>query len=76
MARLLAVGLVAFEIVDGGAHRLPGLLLGTDRVHGVTDHQQRLERHHGFVVFGVVADQHQDLLRSHRSHSSSVGSTA
>ncbi|MNG07587.1 hypothetical protein D3C84_908960 [compost metagenome] len=62
---LLTVGLVAFEIVDGGAHRLAGALARADRMHAVAHHLQGLERHHHFVVFDVVADQHQNLFRSH-----------
>ena len=63
--RLLAVGLVALEIVNGGAYRLAGYLVRANRMHGMADHLQRLERHHGFVVLGVVADQHENLLGSH-----------
>ena len=73
VARLLTVGLVAFEIVDGGAHALPGPLVRTHRMHLVAHHLQGLERDHGFVVFGIVADQHQDLLRSHHAHSFGQG---
>ncbi|KAA0996673.1 hypothetical protein FQ192_02590 [Pseudomonas sp. ANT_J12] len=36
----------------------------------MADHQQRLERHHHFVVFDVIADQHQDFLGSHGKDSS------
>src|SRR5262249_9170344 len=35
MAGLLAVGLVAFEIVDGGPHGLASPLLGADRVNRI-----------------------------------------
>jgi hypothetical protein len=65
VARLLAVGLVAFEIVHGGAHLFAGLLAGTHGVHRMADHQQGLERHHGFVVLGKVTGEHQDLLGCH-----------
>lgn len=62
VAALFAVGLRALEVVDGGGDALAGLLAGANRVHRVAHRQQRLERHHGFVVFGVVADQHQQSL--------------
>lgn len=65
MARLFAIGLVALEVVDRRTHGLPGALVGAHRMHVVTDHQQGLERHHHFVVFDVVANQHQDLFRGH-----------
>ena len=64
MAGLFGVGLVAFEVVDGGAYVLAGLLVGTDGVDGVADHLKRLEGDHDFVVFDVVADQHEEYLRS------------
>ena len=60
-----AVGLVAFEVVDGGAHRFAGLFARAGGMDGVADHQQGLEGHHGFVVFGVVTGQHQDFAGSH-----------
>ena len=65
VARLFAVGLVALEVVDGGANLLAGLLVGADRVHAMADHQQRLERHHRLVVLDEIADEHQDFLRGH-----------
>ncbi|MDT4865740.1 hypothetical protein FQZ97_1005630 [compost metagenome] len=65
MPGFFAIGLVAFEIVDGGAHGLPGDFIRAYRMHGMTDHLQGLERHHHFVVFDVVADQHQNLFRGH-----------
>jgi hypothetical protein len=58
----LAVGLVAFEVMDRGAHGLAGGLVRAHGVHGVTDHLQGLERHHHFVVFDVIADQHQNFF--------------
>ena len=62
VAALLAVRLVAFKIVDRGAHNIARALLRTDGVHRVAHHQQRLERHHHFVIFDVIADQHQEFL--------------
>ncbi len=65
MTGLLAVGLVPLEIMDRSAHGLSRGLARAYRMHLVTDHLQRLERHHHFVVFDVIANQHQDLFRSH-----------
>ncbi|MPM79682.1 hypothetical protein SDC9_126721 [bioreactor metagenome] len=65
MTGLFAVGLVAFEIVHRRADLIAGLLAGTGGVHGVPQHQQGLEGHHGFVIFGVVTGQHQNFLGSH-----------
>src|SRR5690606_23990924 len=59
---LFAVGLRAFEIVDGGSDAVARLFAGAHGVHGVPHRLQRLEGHHGFVVFGVIAHQHQQLL--------------
>ncbi len=67
--RLFAVGLFALEIMNRGAHSLPRDLFRAYRMHRVPDHAQRLERHHDFVIFDVVADQHENLLRRHRTHS-------
>jgi hypothetical protein len=65
VADLFRVALVAFEIVDRGLHGLAGFLAGAHGVYRMADHQQRLVRHHHFVVFDVVADQHQDLFLRH-----------
>ncbi|SCU77220.1 conserved hypothetical protein [Cupriavidus necator] len=62
VAALFGVGLVALEVMDGGGAGVARLLVRAGRMHGVADHLQCLERHHGFVVFGVVAHQHQNLL--------------
>ena len=70
MPRLFAVGLIAFEIVDCRTYGLPGGFIRTHRMHGVADHQQRLKRHHHFVVFDVVADQHQNFFSGHGNDSS------
>ncbi|MNN04914.1 hypothetical protein D3C81_1176550 [compost metagenome] len=75
MPWLLAVGLIALEIVDRGTHGLPGDFLRAHRMHRVTDHLQGLERHHRFVVFDVIAHQHENLLRRHRIHSVSCMGT-
>lgn len=65
MSRLLAVGLVPFEIMDGGTHLVAGLAIGADRVYRVTGHQQGLEWHHYFIVFHKIPNYHQDLFRWH-----------
>ena len=38
---------------------LARLLVGTHGVDGMAHHQQRLKRHHHFVIFDVIADQHE-----------------
>ena len=58
VASLFGVGLVAFEVVDGSADELTGLLVGTDCVDSVSDHLEGLEGNHDFVVFDVVAYEH------------------
>jgi len=65
MAAFFAVGLIAFEIMNRRANDVALLFTGSNRVHGMTDHLQRLKRHHHFVVFDVIADQHENFLRSH-----------
>ena len=62
VAAQLGVGLVAHEVMDGGAHHIARLLVGADRVHLVAQHGQGLERHHGLVVLGVITAQHQHLF--------------
>ncbi|MNI75363.1 hypothetical protein D3C73_1315050 [compost metagenome] len=69
VARLLAVRLLAFKIVDRRAHRLARDFLRAHRMHRVAHHAQGLERHHRLVVLDVVAHQHENLLCSHRIHS-------
>src|SRR5712664_86605 len=66
VAALFGVGLVALEIVDGGADVVAGFFAGTDGMDGVADHQQRLEGDHDFVVFDVIADQHENRFLRHR----------
>ena len=67
VAALFGVGLVALEIVDGGADVVAGFFAGTDSVDGVADHLKRLERDHDFVVFDVIADQHENRFLGHES---------
>ena len=68
MAALFGIGLVTFEIVDAGCNRVAGLFARADRIDLMAHGQQGLKRHHGFIVFGEIAGDHQDLL----SHSCSV----
>lgn len=65
MTRFLTVGLRAFEVMDGGLDGVTGLFVRAHRMHRVADGQQRLKRHHGFVVFAVVTTNHQNLFRGH-----------
>ena len=67
VAALLAVGLIALEVVDRGAHLVAGLLVGTHRMDDMAHHLQRLEGDHDFVIFNVIADEHQELFRGHSS---------
>ena len=59
VAPLFAVGLVALEIVYGGADGIASLFVGADPMDDMPDHQKRLEGDHRFVVFNVIADQHE-----------------
>ena len=58
VAEFFGVGLVAFKVVDCRGDLLPCLLAGTDGVHGMPDHQQHLIRHHHFIIFHIVSDEH------------------
>src|ERR1039457_4558170 len=62
---LLTVGLVALEIVDGGAHRIAGPLVRTDGMNDMADHEERLKGHHHLVVLHIIANQHQKFFDSH-----------
>ncbi|MCY1380055.1 hypothetical protein D9M69_678390 [compost metagenome] len=73
MTGFFTVGLVAFKVMDRRAHGLAGSLVRANGVHRVADHQQRLERHHHFIVFDVITDQHQNFFRSHGEDSSGSG---
>jgi len=66
VAGLLGVGLRTLEIVHGSGDGIAGLLVGADRMHRVADHLECLEGHHHFVVFDIVAHQHQNLFRHRR----------
>src|SRR3954447_18396576 len=65
MSSLFAVGLLAFEVVNSRGDGVARFLAGANGVNIMADHQQHLKRHHHFVVFHVVADEHQNLLFCH-----------
>src|SRR5712692_3358862 len=67
MAAFFGIGLVAFEIVDGGADVVAGFFAGTDGMYVVADHKQRLEWDHDFVVFDVIANEHEDRFLGHEA---------
>jgi hypothetical protein len=62
---LFGIGLVTFEIMNCGADVFAGFFAGTHSVNRVADHEQGLERNHHFVVFDVVADEHQNRFLGH-----------
>lgn len=59
------VGLVVFEIVDGGVYVLFGLFVWIYCMYLVVYYLQGLEWDYGFVVFGIVVDQYQDFFCSY-----------
>src|SRR5690606_18038610 len=59
---LLAVSLIALEVVDGGANLIVGPLVRADGVDGMPDHLQGLEGHHDLVILNVVTYEHQNLF--------------
>src|SRR5262249_6410458 len=65
MARFLAVGLVALEVMNGGADRLPRPLVRTDGMDLMAHGEEGLKRDHDLVVFHKVADKYEDLFRRH-----------
>src|ERR1039458_2571778 len=69
---LLAISLVALKIVDGGPHRIAGPLIRTDGVDHMPDHEERLEGNHHFVIFNIIANQHEEFLDSHDNRSPDV----
>jgi len=60
VAALFRVGLIALEVVNAGGNELAGFFAGTNGVDGVADHLKRFKGDHHFVVFDVVADEHED----------------
>src|SRR6266403_4460987 len=67
MAALFRVGLIAFEIMDGGADVLARFFPRADRVDRMAYHAQRLEWDHHFVVFDVIAHDHQNRFLGHEN---------
>ena len=59
---LLGVGLIAFEVVNGGADFFAGGFSGTNGIDPVPEHSKGLEWDHDFVVFDEVARQEQDFF--------------
>ena len=62
---LFTVSLLPIKIVNSRGDRIARLLVGTDRVDLVTDHQQHLEGNHGLVIFHVIPHEHQDPFTTH-----------
>jgi hypothetical protein len=60
-----AVGLIAFKIVNGGSDYIASLLVRAHRVHRMANGQQRLKRHHHFIILDKVPHQHENLLSCH-----------
>ncbi len=67
MAALLRVSLIAFEIVDACGDEVAGFFTGADGVNSVADHLQRLEGDHHFVVFDVIANEHEYGFLGHET---------
>jgi hypothetical protein len=63
VAWLFGVGLIAFEVVDGGANTVAGFFIRADCMDGMADHLERLEGNHDLVVFHEVANDHEKLCR-------------
>ena len=59
VATLFGVGLVAFEIVNGGADMIAFLFAWADGIDGMTHHLQGLEGDHDLVVFDKIAGKEQ-----------------
>src|SRR5260370_40496540 len=59
--------MVALEFVVGGVDVVAGFFAVAEGVDGLAYHQQRLEGDHHFVVFDVIADQHEDGFFGHES---------
>ena len=65
VAALFGVGLVTFEIVNTRGDELAGFFAGTHGVDGVADHLKRFKGDHYFVVFDVIADEHENRFFGH-----------
>jgi len=60
VAALFSVSLVAFEVMNARWDELAAFFAGTNGVDGVADHLKCFKGDHHFVVFDVVADEHED----------------
>ncbi len=65
VAALFGVSLIALEIVNAGGDELAGFFAGTNGVDGVAHHLKRFKGHHHFVVFDVIADEHENRFLGH-----------
>ncbi len=65
VAALLAISLLALEIVNRCGDGLPGRLARADGVDAMADRGKRLERDHDLIVLAEIADDHQDVLGAH-----------
>jgi hypothetical protein len=65
VAALFAVGLVPFEIMDRGSNRIAGPFVRTDGMDDMPNHPQGLKRNHRFVIFHIIAHQHENFLDRH-----------
>jgi hypothetical protein len=63
VARLFGIGLIALEVVNGGANTVAGFLVRADRVYGVANHLQGLEGNHDLIVFNEVSNDHEKFCR-------------
>src|SRR5207253_3611952 len=65
VAALFGVGLVALKIVDTRGDEFAGFSTGTNGVDGVADHLKGFKGDHHFVVFDVIADEHENRFFGH-----------
>src|SRR5208282_2386157 len=66
VATLFGIGLIAFKIMNRCADGVAGFFAGADDVDGMTDHEQGLKWHHDFVIFDVIANEHENVFAGHR----------
>jgi hypothetical protein len=62
--RLLTIGLMSLEIMDGRGHEIPLFLVGASGMAAVPDHEEELVRDHYFIVLDKVTDQKKDTFGS------------
>lgn len=65
VAAFFRIGLIALEIMDGGAHEVSVFLARAHGINPVAQHFKHLEGHHDFVLFHIVADEFQYFLHNH-----------